>query len=42
MPCTWKNSVAVEAAGEVEGIGRNVTRFQPGAEVFAGNGAFAE
>ena len=41
---TPKHRVAgMEVAGKVEGIGRNVTRFQPGAEVFSWcNGAFAE
>ena len=39
-----KHSVAgMEVAGTVEGIGSNVTRFQPGDEVFGWcNGAFAE
>ena len=41
---TPKHCVAgMEVAGKVEGIGRNVTRFQPGDEVFGWcNGAFAE
>ena len=41
---TPKNSVAgMEVAGKVEGIGKDVTRFQPGDEVFGWcNGAFAE
>ena len=41
---TPKHGVAgMEVAGKVEGIGRNVTRFQPGDEVFGWcNGAFAE
>jgi NADPH:quinone reductase-like Zn-dependent oxidoreductase len=41
---TPKNRVAgMEVAGKVEGIGKGVTRFQPGDEVFGWcNGAFAE
>jgi NADPH:quinone reductase-like Zn-dependent oxidoreductase len=41
---TPKNSVAgMEVAGKAEGIGKDVTRFQPGDEVFGWcNGAFAE
>jgi NADPH:quinone reductase-like Zn-dependent oxidoreductase len=39
-----KNTVAgLEMAGQVEAVGRNVSRFQPGDEVFGwSSGAFAE
>lgn len=43
LPLRRGTVIGVDVAGQVEAVGRNVTRFRPGEEVFgAAKGAFAE